>query len=104
MNSTIAIVQPFEHMSVAEQKYVLAEYAKDAGVAIDYFIGDDDILLNESPVFNKVLDSVKEGLIKRILLLQGINEKLPKGFCEACKSLGVEVCPIALHKPIVFTG
>jgi hypothetical protein len=104
MNNTVAIVQPYEHMSIAEQKYVLDEYARDSGAAIDYFIGDDDVLRSDSPVFDALLDSMKQGIVKRILLLHGIAGNLPKGFCDACSSLGGEVCSVDHRRAVLLTG
>jgi hypothetical protein len=104
MSSTVAIVQPYEHMSVAEQEYVLAEYAKQMGLSISQFIGESDLLHQDSPVIAWLLENIAKGITKRVLLLDGIVERLPKGFCEACRALGCDVMAIKHHKAIISLG
>lgn len=100
-SSTVAIVQPYEYVSVAEQRYVLGQYACNRGVAIDRFVGDDCLLNAGEPVLDTLLELIASGLIRQILLLQGISEKLPQGFCDRAKALGSEISFVEYHKSAV---
>jgi hypothetical protein len=104
MNDVIAIVQPYELMSVAEQKYVLAEYAKDAGVAIDRFLGEDDILRAESPCFDMLMQSISTGRTTHVLLLDGIAARLPQDLFDKCKVSGSSVHLVDSHKGLRLAG
>ena len=104
MDNTIAIVQPCELMSVAEQKYVLAEYAKDAGVTIDRFFGEDDILRAESPCFEMLMRSISTGDTSHILMLDGIAANLPQGLFDNCGASGGKIHLVDSHKGLRLAG
>ena len=104
MNNVIAIVQPYELMSVAEQKYVLAEYARDAGVSIVQFVGEDDILGADSPCFERLIQSIAAGDTSHILLLDGIASRLPQSLFDRCKTSGGKVHLVDSHKGLRLAG
>jgi hypothetical protein len=104
MNNVIAIVQPYELMSVAEQKYVLAEYAKDSGLTIDQFLGEDDILKPESPCFPMLIERVSAGETSHILLLDGIASRLPQVLFDPCKISGAKLHLVDSHKRLRLAG
>jgi hypothetical protein len=104
MSSVIAIVQPYELMSVAEQKYVLAEYARDAGVKIDQFIGEDGILTPESPSFNSLLESISTGNTSHVLLLDGVAPALPQTLLDECNAGGGKIHLVDSHKGLKLAG
>jgi hypothetical protein len=104
MSSVIAIVQPYELMSVAEQKYVLAEYARDAGVKIDQFIGEDGILTQESPSFELLLQSISTRNTSQVLLLDGVAPALPQSLFDECKVSGGEIHLVDSHKGLKLAG
>jgi hypothetical protein len=104
MSSTVAIVQPYEYMSVAEQEYVLTEYARQMGLSISQFIGESDLLHQDNPAIARLLENIARGIIKQILLLDGIVEKLPKGFCDTCRALGCDVMTIKPSRAIISLG
>jgi hypothetical protein len=104
MDNIIAIVQPYELMSVAEQKYVLAEYAKDAGVTIDRFLGEDDILRAESPCFEVLMRSISTGDTSQVLLLDGIAARLPQDLFDKCRASGRKVHLVESHKGLRLAG
>jgi len=74
MNNIVAIVQPFELMSVAEQKYVIAEYASEAGMTIGQFVGEDGLLTKESACFETLIQSISSGETSGLLLIDGIAQ------------------------------
>ena len=104
MDNVIAIVQPCELMSVAEQKYVLAEYARDAGVTIAQFVGEDDILRAESPCFEMLIQSIATGSTSHVLLLDGIASTLPQDLFDNCKASGGTVHLVDSHKGLRLAG
>ncbi len=104
MNNVIAIVQPYELMSVAEQKYVLAEYARDAGVSIDQFVGEDEVLKAESSCFETLIQSISAGDTSQILLLDGIASRLPQSLLDRCKTNGGKVHLVDSHKGLRLAG
>jgi len=104
MNNVIAIVQPYELMSVAEQKYVLAEYARDAGVSIDQFVGEDDILKADSPCFQRLTESIAAGNTGHVLLLDGVAARLPQILVDKCRSSGCTVHLVDSHKGLRLAG
>jgi len=104
MSNVVAIVQPCALMSVAEQKYVLAEYAKDAGVTIDRFVGEDDILRPESPCFEMLVQSISTGSTSHIMLLDGIAADLPQVLFDKCKVSGGRVHLVDSHKGLRLAG
>ncbi|HYL98363.1 MAG TPA: hypothetical protein VEZ90_05360 [Blastocatellia bacterium] len=103
-SSTVAIVQPCELASVAEQRDVLRQYASQQGVSIDLFVGDDCFLRTGSEALDKILESVRTGVTRRIWLLKGIKERLPQGFCDRAIALGGEVSLIEYRKSVLQTG
>jgi hypothetical protein len=104
MDNVVAIVQPFELMSVAEQKYVLAEYAKEAGVTIDQFVGEDGILTAETPCFKTLMQSISTGHTSRLLLIDGIAPKLPGDLLDRCEARGGKVNLVDSHKGLRLAG
>lgn len=104
MDNVIAIVQPYELMSVVEQKYVLAEYAKDAGVTIDQFVGEDDILSAESPCLGILMQSISTGQTTHVLLIDGIAPRLPQDLFDKCEAGGGKVHLVDSHKGLRLAG
>jgi hypothetical protein len=104
MNKVVAIVQPFELMSVAEQKYVIAEYAKEAGMTIGQFIGEDGILTKDSPCFENLMQSISSGNTSRLLLIDGIAPMLPQDLFGRCEARGGKVHLVDSHKGLRLAG
>ena len=104
MGNVIAVVQPCELMSVAEQKYVLAEYARILRVNIDQFIGEDGILDSQSPSFNLLLQSVSAGSTSRVLLLDGVAPRLPQSLFDQFKTSSGKIHLVDSHKGLKLAG
>lgn len=101
--AAFAIVQPYERMSVAEQKYILADHARERGIRIERFIGDDEVLAEGVPVLDQLIALIASQSISIILLMDGIEPKLPEGFCKAVRDLGGELRIVEHHKAILLT-
>jgi hypothetical protein len=103
MSNVIAVVQPCALMSVAEQKYVLAEYARDIGVNIDRFIGEDGILDRESPSIDLILESSSTGA-RHVLMLDAVAPALPQNLLDQCKTSGSRIHLVDSHKGLKLAG
>jgi hypothetical protein len=104
MNNVVAIVQPFELMSVAEQKYVIAEYAKEAGMTINQFVGEDGLLTKESPCLESLIQSILAGDTSGLLLIDGIAQRLPQDIFDRCAARGAHVYLVDSHKGLRLAG
>jgi hypothetical protein len=104
MSNVIAIVQPCALMSVAEQKYVLAEYARDMSVNIEQFIGEDGILDPESPSFNLLLQGISAATTSHVLVLDAVAPCLPQSLLDQCKTSGGRIHFVDSHKGLKLAG
>ena len=104
MSNVIAIVQPCALMSVAEQKYVLAEYARDMSANIDQFIGEDGILDPASPSFGLILKSISAGTTGHVLMLDAVAPGLPQCLLDHCKTSGGRIHLVDSHKGLKLAG
>jgi hypothetical protein len=104
MSNVIAIVQPCALMSVAEQKYVLAEYARDMSVNIEQFIGEDGILDAESPSFILLLQAISAATTIHVLVLDAVAPGLPQSLLDQCKTSGGKIHLVDSHKGLKLAG
>ena len=98
MSRILGIVQPHEEISVAEQIYLIELHSREEGVAIDAFVGADDILRAGQPATQVLIDSIASGETRSIVFVEDIVDKIPDGVTRLCRTSGCKVLTVDRHK------